>query len=175
MIWNTGQVSTVDRPNGSKLMLWIRDVALKYDSDDCLIWPFSGSSNGYGSTVREGKKLYIHRYICELVHGPAPTPKHHAAHSCDNGPGGCVNFKHLSWKTSAENQLDRFRGHRRKMPRDKLQPGHIAAILALKGTESPQVTANRFGISEAHARHIQTGRYRHVENASIYIQQRASE
>jgi hypothetical protein len=125
MIWNTGQVSTVDRPNGSKLMLWIRDVALKHDSDDCLIWPFSGSSNGYGSTVRQGKKLYIHRYICELVRGPAPTPKHHAAHSCDNGPGGCVNFKHLSWKTSAENQLDRFRGPRRKVPRDKLQPGHI--------------------------------------------------
>jgi hypothetical protein len=152
MIWNTGQVSTVANPNGSKLMLWIRDVALKFDSEECLTWPFSGSSNGYGSTLRQGKKLYIHRYICELVHGPAPSHKHHAAHSCNNGHEGCVNFKHLSWKTSSENQLDRFRSYGRKMPCKKLQPGHIEAIRALKGTEPPKVTAKRFGISEAHTR-----------------------
>ena len=104
-----GHVSTPDDPSGSKLMLWIRDVALKYNGDECLIWPFGRDPSGYGSFGRQGRKKYAHRYVCELVNGPAPNPKDHAAHSCDNGPGGCVTRRHLAWKTNAENQVDRWR------------------------------------------------------------------
>lgn len=159
MSWNKGNVSTPDNPGRSKFMLWIRDVALPYQGDDCLIWPFSRDPNGYAGTVRQGKRICIHRYICELVHGAPPTPKHHAAHSCHNGSGGCVSPRHLSWKTNAENQHDRYdvQPHRR---RQKLSAEQVQAIRDLKGKESTGVTAQRFGVSEAHTRHIQDGRAR---------------
>lgn len=88
-----------------KTIQWIQDH-LSYPHDDwCLIWPFS-RTRGYGQFGYLGKGYYAHRYMCELVHGAAPSPEHQAAHSCGNGVEGCVNPKHLSWKTQSENQLD---------------------------------------------------------------------
>lgn len=80
-----------------------RDVVVPYDGDDCLIWPFTRLIDGRGQM---GRKL-VHRVLCEAVHGPPPTPVHEAAHSCGNGRGGCVTKRHLSWKTPAENMMDK--------------------------------------------------------------------
>jgi DNA-binding transcriptional regulator YiaG len=156
---NKGQVSTPDNPGRSPLMAWIRDH-LSYSGDDCLTWPFGRDRNGYGSTVRRGKKVLAHRYICTIVHGEPPTPKHHAAHSCGKGHEGCVNPRHLSWKTNSENQLDRHQHGTNAKSRTKLTPEQVDEIRSLKGAESTGVTAARFGISEATARHIQSGRAR---------------
>lgn len=157
-----GFVSSPADPGSSPVMLWIRDVALKYEGDECLIWPFVREQSGYGSLGRNRQKLMAHRYICEWAHGAPPNPAMHATHSCDNGPGGCVTKRHLEWKTAGGNQLDRRRtepgpGQRRKR---KLLPDQVEQIRAAKGTESTAETAKRFGICEAHARHIQSGRAR---------------
>src|SRR5437879_1542174 len=86
-------------------MAWI--VAhVNYQGDDCLPWPFS-RLNGYGRGGHNGTPFYANRMMCEKAHGPPPTPEHEAAHSCGNGPQGCTNPRHLSWKTPSANQLDR--------------------------------------------------------------------
>lgn len=36
-----------------------------------------------------------------------PSPTHEAAHSCGRGKFGCVNRRHLSWKTVQENNWDK--------------------------------------------------------------------
>lgn len=154
-----GFASTPEDPGGSKIMLWIRDVALTYDGDECLIWPFARDPSGYGQFGRHGKKVYAHRYICERTHGAPPHPKDHAAHSCDNGSGGCITRKHLAWKSNAQNQLDRYRGRPRR-PRTKLTDAQVREIRAMKGAEAPHITARRYGIVESYARQIQSGRHR---------------
>jgi hypothetical protein len=159
MTHNRGIVSTAENPGKSKFMLYIRDVVLPFDGPDCLIWPFSREQTGYAGSVRRGKKMYIHRYVCELIHGEPPTPKHHAAHSCNNGPGGCVNPKHISWKTNAENQLDRYRDQARNV-RFKLLPHQVEQVRALRGKEPVSTTAARFGMSVSHTKDIQNGRAR---------------
>jgi hypothetical protein len=147
-----GEVSTPTNPNGSKLMLWIRDVALVYQGDDCLPWPFARNPTGYAATGRRGKTIYIHRLICEEVNGPPPEPRYQAAHSCGKGHEGCVNPRHLSWKTPGENQAE-GPNH----PRYKLTPQIATAIRHLKDRMKPHEIAECFGVTEATVRKVQAG------------------
>jgi hypothetical protein len=79
-----------------------------YDEPDCLIWPFCRNSRvGRGHLGYNGRQYWAHRLMCELVNGPAPTPKHQASHTCGKGHTGCVHPGHLKWKTNSENQADR--------------------------------------------------------------------
>lgn len=82
-----------------------RDVVIKYEGDECLSWPYA-ATDGYGVMGHNGKKVLVSRRVCEEVNGPAPTPGHHAAHSCGKGHLGCVAKGHLSWKTPFENNQD---------------------------------------------------------------------
>ena len=90
---------------------WLREEALAYSGDDCLIWPYAktnkGYGDGYGRTKIDGRKVIVSRFICEKVNGVPPTQRHQAAHSCGNGHLGCVTPKHLSWKTPEQNWDDR--------------------------------------------------------------------
>ncbi len=91
--------------------LYIRDVALPWVSDSCLPWPYAkGGTSGHGMIWVNGRLQGAHRLVCEIINGPAPSSVHEAAHSCGKGHLGCVNPKHLSWKTPKENQADRL-GH----------------------------------------------------------------
>lgn len=40
-------------------------------SDPCWVWA-GGKTNGYGLVRFEGKKVYVHRLVYELVKGPIP-------------------------------------------------------------------------------------------------------
>lgn len=85
------------------------EVAAPYDGDECLIWPFTKGGRGYGQINVHGVGMcYVHRILCEIVSGPAPSPKHHAAHSCGRGQNGCVTNRHLSWKTPTQNAADKI-------------------------------------------------------------------
>src|SRR3990167_5821208 len=88
-----------------KAAAWLRAHA-DYHGDDCLIWPFARKQDGRGQIGYEGETYGAHEFMCILVNGPAPSPIHETAHSCGNGHGGCVNPKHLSWKTPTENHID---------------------------------------------------------------------
>lgn len=83
-----------------------REVVLPYDGDECLVWPYATKFDGYGMLWLAGRPHIVSRLVCEDANGPAPTPKHDAAHSCGQGRLGCVAKRHLSWKTRLENVAD---------------------------------------------------------------------
>lgn len=146
---------------------WIRDHVAHQD-DDCLIWPFSRNPiNGYGHFGHERKHYLAHRFMCKLAHGEPPTPKHQAAHSCGKGRDGCINPRHLSWKTHSQNQLDR-RLHGTKHnawwgKKGKLKPQQVLAIRALKGQLTQAAIARDFMTTESNVRAIQNGKtWRHL-------------
>jgi hypothetical protein len=130
--------------------------------DDCLLWPFASNCDGYGTFGYQGKLRYAHRFMCELVHGEAPSKKHNAAHSCGNGAKGCVNPRHISWKTASENMHDRTAhgggaiGKRGKVPADIARQ-----IKELRGVKSQREIAEMFGVSRSNVGCIQRGKTWH--------------
>lgn len=127
-----------------KLFLWLKE-RVNHNSDECLIWPFSRNHQGYGQVGHHGKVHKAHRVMCRIAHGEPPAEYFEAAHSCGNGYAGCVNPRHLSWKTPLENRLEANahgtgRGHRRKQ---------LPADVVRKIKESPKSyleIANEFGV-----------------------------
>jgi hypothetical protein len=142
----------------SKCRLWLLEHAA-YDGDDCLIWPFN-RCRGYGLFGHMGEMLYAHRFMCELVHGEAPSTTHHAAHTCGRGQDGCVNPKHLEWKTPSANQLDKrihggaYRGGRKR----KLTVREVRVIRAMNGRATHDEMAQWFEISRRNVGAIVDGR-----------------
>jgi len=106
-----------------------------------------------------GERYYAHRFMCELVHGRAPTKHHQAAHSCGNGHLGCVNPNHISWKTRSGNQLDcRQHGTQAKFNGARMPAATAAQIRDLKGIKLQREVAEQFGVSESAVSDIWTGR-----------------
>lgn len=127
------------------------DQALSYQGEACLMWPYSTGSNGYANTCVDGKTVNLPRYICEKVHGPAPTPAHETAHSCGMGHMGCIAATHLRWATSVENKSDqlahgtRLRGE--ESPHAKLTEDQAREILAIGRSQPQRRIAERFNVS----------------------------
>lgn len=77
--------------------LYIEGVALRWESDDCLRWPFRINKEKYAIAYVRRKSKYAHKIICEIKNGPPPTASSQAWHICGNKEGGCVNPKHIKW------------------------------------------------------------------------------
>lgn len=140
---------------------WLR-AHIAYQGDDCLIWPFSKNWNGYGHVAINRQVKYAHRVMCIMAHGEPPAPKMVAAHSCGNGHKGCVNPRHLSWKTNSENILER-RQHGTSRSQHDGPPGRLTweqvqEIRALKGKMNQREIAKRFGCSFQNVSMIQQGK-----------------
>lgn len=143
---------------------WLLDHMGWDDEIECLIWPHSRNGNGYGPS----------RKMTEMVHGPAPSRTHQAAHSCGKGRLGCVNPNHLRWATPAENANDR-REHGtllegEKAPWHRLTEESVEKIrLALASSNEFGIQrrlAKRFGVTEQTISDIKRGRrWRHLANA----------
>ena len=123
-----------------------------YPHDYCLIWPFARESRvGRGMMGGVGNRKWAHRAMCEIVHGPAPTDKPQAAHSCGNGDQGCVNPRHLSWANNSENQRQRYaqgRGNpNANGNKSRFTPTQIAEIRAKYGEFTQVKLAEMYGCS----------------------------
>ena len=121
-----------------------------YSGDDCLDWPFSWRSEGYGRLEVGGRRVRAHRYMCQLAHGAPPSPDHQAAHSC--GRRICINPRHLRWATAQENSDDKMAMNPlaltgSKHPRSRLTEQDVADIRAAicHGSTQKEI-AREFGV-----------------------------
>lgn len=141
--------------------------AMEYDGDECQMSPFLRSQDGYARFEIEGKLVFGSRYACELQNGPRPTDKHEAAHTCLNGRNGCVNKRHVVWKTHAENIADKW-AHGTMLVGEahhqaKLTEREVLEIRSLRGAVSRRELAKRFGVKRATVDNIIDGAtWRHV-------------
>lgn len=154
--------------NGEPLR-WIHDHA-SFASDDCLIWPFSRLTRGYPAVVWPVKGTKVGtlacRYMCELVHGPAPEGDYDAAHSCGNGMKGCINPRHLGWKTPQQNVDDRrVHGTNTVGTRHPLAKLTDAKVRIIRQSKADLATlARRFNVSEGAISLARSGKtWRHVQ------------
>ena len=126
---------------------YLSEIAMGYEGDTCLIWPYGRNGSGYGML---GSKI-ASRLICERSNGSSPSRDHVAAHSCGNGHIGCVTKKHIRWATPTENMADMIahgtstRGDR--SPNAKLAEADVREIRRLKGKMSTIKLGLTYGVS----------------------------
>lgn len=134
---------------------YFREVVVPYVGDDCLIWPYGRDGFGYARLQLDGRDGRAHRWACEAVNGPSPSPspEREAAHSCGMGHTGCVNPRHTKWATHAENLADRIehgtanRGQR--CGTSKLTDDDVRSIRRLSGTLFQREIGDLFGITQS--------------------------
>ncbi|WP_192248406.1 HNH endonuclease [Mesorhizobium caraganae] len=138
---------------------WLEEH-LNYTGDDCLKWPFSTKSSGYGQIgtgEKRGRPTYAHRVMCQMVHGDPPTSLHEAAHECGNGRYGCCNPRHIRWLTHHENLAERVTPSGEDAWSAKLTKAEAIAVVALRGKLTQEKIGELFGISGSTVSHIQRG------------------
>lgn len=126
------------------------DQTIAARPEGCVIWPFSRGKDGYANMRLEGAYVRVARVVCERVHGPAPTRRHNAAHSCGRGDHGCIGPSHLRWATPAENEADKVQHGTDQLRRGgaRLTPSDVVAIRGEQGS-SQRALAARFGVCQS--------------------------
>lgn len=137
---------------------WLLDN-LDYTGDDCLLWPYSRDSYGYGNIRIDGKPEYVHTVVATIKYGPRPD-KYEVCHECGMGHLGCVNPKHLSYKTRQENCDDSLRHGTRPMGekhwKSLLTEADVLEIA--KDTRSQSVISFNYDVSKGTINSIKLGK-----------------
>lgn len=148
-------------PKGA-LLEYLNKVVLQYAGEDCLMWPYARTRDGYGQIMIEGKMCYVHRLACTHLHGAPPTASHEAAHLCGKGNLGCVNATHLMWSTRQENEAHKMQHGAVRSgeshSNSKLTDDQVRQIRALRGTILQKDIASMFDVTPSAVCHIQAGR-----------------
>lgn len=144
------------------LQKWLHENA-GHSGDDCLLWPFGRNTHGYGAVTALGHGA--HHSMCEMAHGPRPTPQHEAAHQCGNRL--CCNPQHLRWATPKENAADMLLHGTRLIgechPLAKLTAAQVLEIRAIGRSEQRKILAAQYGVHNALIHRILRGTaWKHV-------------
>lgn len=156
--WRTHGDAECGRTSLGQPVDWLQ-AHMRHQNGECLIWPFARFRSGYAHVIYEGVHMFASRAMCMLAHGEPPSPIHQAAHSCGKGAEGCVNPKHLRWKTPKENCADtlvhgtRARGQR--LGRSGLSESDVLQIRALRGKLLQREIAETFGVDTVTVCNIQ--------------------
>lgn len=148
------------RTSPGEALEFLIGTVFEYSGDECLTWPFSSNSQGYGTVRFNDTRTLVGRIVCEKVYGAPPSREHEAAHSCGNGHLACCTKKHLRWATRTENQRDRLihgttsRGENCGMA--KLTEIQVHEIRALRGVKLQRDIAAQYGIGHSTVSMIQT-------------------
>jgi hypothetical protein len=140
---------------------WLDDVAVPYDGDACLAFPFAKDASGYGTMgigVGSGNGITrAHVYVAERVIGPRPSPECIACHTCNNGHKACVTPRHLYWGTKKQNTADAIAAGTHYYFTPKRGEAHPRArmteaqVLSIRGRvangEKPKALADEYGVS----------------------------
>lgn len=149
-------------PRDGEAWRFAETLAASCQSSECVPWPYTPADHGYGQVQKDGRRVQAHRLVCELAHGLPPSPKHEATHDCGNGHLGCVNPRHLSWKTHAGNMADKLlhgthnRGEQHNLA--KLSEDQVREIISSKGVMSQREIGERHGVTQSCVSHIQRGK-----------------
>jgi hypothetical protein len=77
------------------------------ETDECVLWPYALDKCGYARMSIDGVIVVVSTFVCELVYGPRLGKNYDAAHGpCNNR--ACINYRHVSWKTTSANIRDSF-------------------------------------------------------------------
>lgn len=147
----TGSTDAVGfTPIGEPLRFFWETV-IPFDGDECLVWPFARSKQGYAMMNFEQKNWVVSRLVLTMTEGAPPHKSMDAAHSCGKGDHGCVNRRHLRWDTRAGNFADKklhgtyVRGAEQNGA--KLSERDVREIRVLAKHNSRTVIALKFGVS----------------------------
>jgi predicted XRE-type DNA-binding protein len=142
-------------PNGATED-WLRSVALLWDSDECLLYPFAIGSHGYGLAKIDGEPILAHVFVCSEMHGPKKDPRHEATHACTTKT--CVNGRHLTWNTHHGNMIDKIRDgtslRGELHPQVKLTEETVLAIRSASGKQAE--IAATYGVTQQTVSDIKT-------------------
>jgi hypothetical protein len=115
---------------------------------------------------RKQRRTFVHRLVCEVFHGPAPSAAHEVAHH-DGDPGN-AHFGNLRWATHVENEADKI-GHGTITVGERHGMAKLNADQVREIKVSPERgcdLAGRFGITRSAITHIRKGKlWRHLEAA----------
>lgn len=113
----------------------------------CWLWLGTITPTGYGVVMVRGKNIQAHRLSYTIFNGPLAADQI-VRHTCDNPP--CVNPHHLAAGSQAQNMQDcTDRGRQAlgsALPISRLTPEIVREIRGLRGRETQQAIADRFGV-----------------------------
>lgn len=126
---------------------WLCEHA-NFDGKECLFWPFAKDRGHPACLGYLGKMYKASRLMCALAHGAPPTDLHEASYTCGHSHEGCINPRHLAWKTQSENQRDQaINGRPFYGKQGKLTAAQAADIRAIGDTMRRSDVAKLYGIS----------------------------